>query len=191
MRRGRDRTLRRQALGGRGGRAGPGRAGRPPMQRIARDRRLAKDVACNTTDDASLQARVNHRRKQTHDAPRTTTLRPAGFPTTRLRRLRYHPAVRHLVRETRLSPANLILPLFVRPGRERPAGDLGHAGPLPALARPAGRRDPPGGRAGARRRDPVRHSGREGRRRQRRHERRGHHRRRPSARRSRPRPTCS
>lgn len=39
-----------------------------------------------------------------------------GFPTTRLRRLRYHPAVRELVRETRLSPAALILPLFVRPG---------------------------------------------------------------------------
>ena len=39
-----------------------------------------------------------------------------GFPTTRLRRLRYHPAIRRLVRETRLSPANLILPLFVRPG---------------------------------------------------------------------------
>ena len=39
------------------------------------------------------------------------------FPTTRLRRLRYHPAVRELVRQTRLSPANLILPLFVRPGQ--------------------------------------------------------------------------
>jgi porphobilinogen synthase len=39
-----------------------------------------------------------------------------GFPTTRLRRLRYHPAVRHLVHSTRLSPAGLILPLFVRPG---------------------------------------------------------------------------
>jgi porphobilinogen synthase len=38
------------------------------------------------------------------------------FPTTRLRRLRCHPAVRQLVRETNLSPANLILPLFVRPG---------------------------------------------------------------------------
>ncbi len=42
-----------------------------------------------------------------------------GFPTTRLRRLRYHPAVRELVRETRLSPANLILPLFVRTGENR------------------------------------------------------------------------
>jgi len=40
----------------------------------------------------------------------------SGFPTTRLRRLRYHPAVRSLVRETSLSPANLILPLFVRSG---------------------------------------------------------------------------
>jgi porphobilinogen synthase len=40
-----------------------------------------------------------------------------AFPTTRLRRLRYHPAVRQLVRQTRLSPANLILPLFVRPGK--------------------------------------------------------------------------
>jgi porphobilinogen synthase len=39
------------------------------------------------------------------------------FPTTRLRRLRYLPSVRRLVRETTVSPANLILPLFVRPGR--------------------------------------------------------------------------
>jgi porphobilinogen synthase len=40
-----------------------------------------------------------------------------AFPTTRLRRLRYNPAVRELVRETRLTPANLVLPLFVRPGK--------------------------------------------------------------------------
>ena len=38
------------------------------------------------------------------------------FPTTRLRRLRHHPAVRELVRETRLTPSNFILPLFARPG---------------------------------------------------------------------------
>jgi porphobilinogen synthase len=42
-------------------------------------------------------------------------IRP-GFPTTRLRRLRYQPALRELVRQTRLSPADLVLPLFVRPG---------------------------------------------------------------------------
>lgn len=39
------------------------------------------------------------------------------FPTARLRRLRYHPATRELVRETRLHPSNLVLPLFVRPGK--------------------------------------------------------------------------
>ena len=39
------------------------------------------------------------------------------FPQTRLRRLRHHPVVRDLVRETALSPRDLILPLFVRPGR--------------------------------------------------------------------------
>ncbi|HZZ29767.1 MAG TPA: porphobilinogen synthase [Pirellulales bacterium] len=41
----------------------------------------------------------------------------SGFPTTRLRRLRYHPLVRELVRETRLHPGNFVLPLFVRAGQ--------------------------------------------------------------------------
>ncbi len=44
-----------------------------------------------------------------------TSPRP-GFPTTRLRRLRYNPAVRRLVGQTRLATEELILPLFVRPG---------------------------------------------------------------------------
>ena len=39
------------------------------------------------------------------------------FPQTRLRRLRYHPVVRDLVRETSLSVHDFILPLFVRPGK--------------------------------------------------------------------------
>src|SRR5207237_60401 len=39
------------------------------------------------------------------------------FPTLRLRRLRRHPVLRDLVRETTLSVHDLILPLFVRPGR--------------------------------------------------------------------------
>ncbi len=38
------------------------------------------------------------------------------FPTTRLRRLRYSPQVRSLARDVHLSPAQLILPLFVRGG---------------------------------------------------------------------------
>ncbi len=39
-----------------------------------------------------------------------------SFPATRLRRFRQTPALRRLVRETRLSPDNLVLPLFVVPG---------------------------------------------------------------------------
>ena len=38
------------------------------------------------------------------------------YPTHRLRRLRGTEAIRNLVRETRLSPAQFILPLFVCPG---------------------------------------------------------------------------
>ena len=40
-----------------------------------------------------------------------------GFPVVRPRRLRRHPLLRGLVRETSLSPADFVLPLFVRPGR--------------------------------------------------------------------------
>ncbi len=40
----------------------------------------------------------------------------AGFPATRLRRLRATPAVRALVAENVLSPADLIWPVFVRDG---------------------------------------------------------------------------
>ncbi|HEY2892811.1 MAG TPA: porphobilinogen synthase [Pirellulales bacterium] len=48
-----------------------------------------------------------------------TQSQPSGpsFPSTRLRRLRHHPGVRRLVQETHLSASQLILPLFVRPGR--------------------------------------------------------------------------
>lgn len=52
------------------------------------------------------------------------------FPGVRLRRLRYHPAVRELVRETRLTPSNFILPLFVRHGNgvRQPISSMpGHA----------------------------------------------------------------
>ena len=40
------------------------------------------------------------------------------FPRVRMRRLRYHPAIRQLVRSIQLSPGNLILPLFVRSGNQ-------------------------------------------------------------------------
>jgi porphobilinogen synthase len=48
------------------------------------------------------------------------------FPAYRPRRLRQSPALRALVRETRLHPAQLVLPLFVRSGRKlrRPIGAM-------------------------------------------------------------------
>ena len=52
------------------------------------------------------------------------------FPTTRLRRLRYNPAIRSLVRDIRLDPRKLILPLFVRTGKgiRQPINSMpGHA----------------------------------------------------------------
>src|SRR3954468_2772697 len=52
--------------------------------------------------------------KHTHA---NAALPPPGFPIARPRRLRYNPLVRELVRETSLSPRDLILPLFVRPGK--------------------------------------------------------------------------
>ena len=59
-------------------------------------------------------------------SPRPT---PGSFPTMRLRRLRYNPSVRRLVQETHLAPANFVLPLFVRPGKNvrAPIGSMpGH-----------------------------------------------------------------
>ena len=44
----------------------------------------------------------------------------AGFPTSRPRRLRQSPAIRRLVAETRLHPAELVLPVFVREGISEP-----------------------------------------------------------------------
>lgn len=41
-----------------------------------------------------------------------------GFPVSRPRRLRLTPAMRALVRETEVSPGDLIFPLFVRPGHD-------------------------------------------------------------------------
>jgi porphobilinogen synthase len=48
------------------------------------------------------------------------------FPALRLRRLRRTPALRRLARETRLSPEQLLCPLFVRPGAgvRQPIGSM-------------------------------------------------------------------
>ncbi len=49
-----------------------------------------------------------------------------NYPELRLRRLRRTPAIRMLVRETRLDVTDLVYPLFVRPGR-------GEKEPVPSL----------------------------------------------------------
>jgi porphobilinogen synthase len=43
-----------------------------------------------------------------------------GFPAVRMRRLRTSPAVRRLVAQTRLHPAELVLPVFVKEGLREP-----------------------------------------------------------------------
>jgi porphobilinogen synthase len=61
--------------------------------------------------------------------PQTPDSGPA-FPNLRMRRLRQHPALRELVRETDISVRDLILPLFARHGTNtrQPIGSMpGHA----------------------------------------------------------------
>ena len=51
---------------------------------------------------------------------------PAPFPASRPRRLRAAPAIRDLVAETALTPADLIWPVFVRGGEgvEEPVASM-------------------------------------------------------------------
>ncbi len=50
------------------------------------------------------------------DLTRTSATRTAGYPSSRPRRLRQSPAIRRMVRETLVTTADVIYPLFVRPG---------------------------------------------------------------------------
>jgi porphobilinogen synthase len=49
-----------------------------------------------------------------------SNFRNVGFPTVRLRRLRRSPAIRDILQETRLSVKDLICPVFVKEGIEKP-----------------------------------------------------------------------
>ena len=55
-------------------------------------------------------------RAQPHVKPPDGTIRVMPFPIHRPRRLRFSESLRSIVRETRLDPAQFILPLFVCPG---------------------------------------------------------------------------
>ncbi len=46
--------------------------------------------------------------------------RGSGFPAVRMRRLRRFPAMRRMVAETRVAPADLVLPMFVKEGLQAP-----------------------------------------------------------------------
>ena len=50
----------------------------------------------------------------------TDSLDPALHPLVRPRRLRATPAMRRLTSETRIHPAELVLPMFVREGASEP-----------------------------------------------------------------------
>jgi porphobilinogen synthase len=69
------------------------------MMRIALSRGLSLDFSAHLTPVYALQFTL------------------VSFPIQRLRRLRSSEPIRSLVRETRLTPSQLILPLFVTPGK--------------------------------------------------------------------------
>ena len=52
------------------------------------------------------------------------------FPSIRPRRLRLTPAVRAMVSETSVAPAQLVLPVFIREGLTQPA-PIASVGPPP------------------------------------------------------------
>lgn len=74
------------------------------------------DVRINEMPSLAHECVVAHTPRISDSTKRITMPDRPAFPTTRLRRLRYHPAVRELVRETRVTSANFILPLFACAG---------------------------------------------------------------------------
>ena len=58
-----------------------------------------------------------------------------AFPTDRPRRLRRTAALRRLVAETRLAPADLVLPVFVQEGPSTPQPVGAMPGSLPGKCR--------------------------------------------------------
>ena len=136
--------------------------------------RLGFRVLAEAADAGRRRARRDDRRgarahspRRSDDARPRSTARPspsrAATLPVRPRRLRRTPALRALVRETRLHPSMLVAPLFVRPGAgiREPIGV--DARPGPALAGPGRRGGRPAGRAGRRRGHPLRPARGEGR----------------------------
>src|SRR5262245_46867815 len=71
-----------------------------------------------TSATPRLRSCVRERNIPPSRAPRPPEGVQMEFPATRMRRLRRTEALRRMVRETRLSPDQLIQPLFVVPGKD-------------------------------------------------------------------------
>jgi len=69
---------------------------------------------------------MNRETKEATVDPGTAEQKTSGFPTVRPRRLRASPALRAMVRETKLTPDDLIYPLFVTHGE-------GVRNPIPSM----------------------------------------------------------
>ncbi len=124
----------------------PRRAHRP----AARRRGLTPVVADRPTDDGLMAALG--RRPGAKESP-------MSYPSSRPRRLRRTAALRRLVAETRLHPADLVLPMFVKEGLDAPAPiivDARRRAAHPGLAAEGRGR---GGRGRGRRPDDLRHPG--------------------------------
>src|SRR5438445_9105473 len=85
--------------------------------RRGRQSSICRDLIMNQSNKTIERPIKETPKTDSEPTAESTSAGSAGFPTVRMRRLRYHPLVRNLVRETRLSIDDLILPLFVRPGR--------------------------------------------------------------------------
>ena len=97
-----------------------------PAERARRGRARADQNAppvARTRGRRPHDAHVGHAADAIDDAQASAmTGEPAGFfPATRMRRLRRTAALRRLVAEVRLHPADLLLPLFVKEGIAEPA----------------------------------------------------------------------
>ena len=141
------RRPRRQA-GGRGAGRGSGRLRWSPAPRGAgrrRDRVASEPAACVCAPQGVASRSV------------------MAFPTDRPRRLRRTAALRRLVGETRLHPADFVLPLFVKEGIAEPQAVASMPGVRAAHARVAAQGGVRGGRGRCRRVDPVRHPESQGR----------------------------
>lgn len=87
----------------------------------------SSDSAANTpAGHVAASRRILHERGQDD-----LSSSDASFPSIRLRRLRRTEAIRDLVQETRLSPKDLIAPIFVEEGIKKPEG----IGAMPGIFR--------------------------------------------------------